>query len=307
MPEINSGLLIIDKPAGMSSARVVSILKKLSGAKKAGHTGTLDPFATGVLLCCINEATKISRFFLGGNKKYRARLCLGIETDTQDFTGKIISVCRVPDFTDKEIQQAFKKFEGFIEQLPPAYSALKHKGVPLYRLARNGLPVQKPARKIQIFDIKIIETGLPEIVFEVSCSGGTYIRTLCADIGRLLGCGGHLKELRRIESCGFGIREALTIEEIEKLASDENLQDRLISMSDALLNMPVHTADDILTEKISCGKKITERDLFPDEPDGADNFIKIVNKDDDLLAVLSKTGDKYDYCCVINRIFEYSR
>lgn len=301
MPEINSGIFIIDKPTGLTSARVVSILKKLSGAKKAGHTGTLDPFATGVLICCINEATKISRFFLGGNKKYKARLCLGVETDTQDFTGKVISTCREFDFLDKAIQPAFKKFEGAIEQLPPVYSALKHKGIPLYVLARKGRPVQKPARKVHIFDIKIVETDLPEIVFDVSCSGGTYIRTLCADIGKTLGCGGHLKELRRIESCGFGIREASTIEDLEKLASDGNLSDRMISMSDALPDMPSHTADDVLIEKISLGKTITERDIYPEKLNGPDNFIKVVNKDNELLAVLNKAGDKYGYCCVINR------
>jgi len=301
VPEINSGLFIIDKPAGMTSARVVSILKKLSGAKKAGHTGTLDPFATGVLICCINEATKISRFFLSGNKKYTARLCLGVETDTQDFTGKVISTCGEFDFPEKVIQSAFKKFEGAIEQFPPAYSALKHKGVPLYRLARKGQPVQKPARKVHIFDIKIIETDLPEIVFDVSCSGGTYIRTLCADIGKTLGCGGHLKELRRIESCGFDIREALTIEAIEKLTSDGNLSDRMISMSDALPDMLSHTADDVLIEKISRGKTIAERDIYQEKLNGPDNFIKVVNKDNELLAVLNKAGDKYSYCCVINR------
>jgi len=301
VPEINSGLFIIDKPAGLTSARVVSILKKLSGAKKAGHTGTLDPFATGVLICCINEATKISRFFLGGNKKYAARLCLGVETDTQDFTGKVISTCREFDFPNKAIQTAFKKFEGLIEQLPPAYSALKHNGIPLYVLARKGRPVQKPARKVHIFDIKIIEADLPEIVFDVSCSAGTYIRTLCADIGKVLGCGGHLKELRRIESCGFDIREASTIEDLEKLASDGNLPDRLISMSDALPDMPSHTADDVLIEKISRGKTITERDIYPEKLNGPDNFIKVVNKDNELLAILNKAVDKYGYCCVINR------
>jgi len=301
VPEINSGIFIIDKPAGLTSARVVSILKKLSGAKKAGHTGTLDPFATGVLIFCINEATKISRFFLGGNKKYRARLFLGIETDTQDFTGKVTSTCSVFDFPDKEIQQTFKRFKGVIEQLPPAYSALKHKGVPLYRLARKGLPVQKPARKVHIFDMKIVETDLPEIVFDVACSSGTYIRTLCADIGKALGCGGHLKELRRIESCGFGIREASTIEDIEKLISDGTLSNRMISMSDALPDMPSRTADDILIEKISRGKTITERDIYPEKLNGPDNFIKVVNKDNELLAVLNKDGNKYGYCCVINR------
>ncbi|RPH47271.1 MAG: tRNA pseudouridine(55) synthase TruB [Desulfobacteraceae bacterium] len=285
----------------MTSARIVSILKRLSGAKKAGHTGTLDPFATGVLICCINEATKISRFFLGGNKKYRARLCLGAETDTQDFTGKVISACGVFGITDKDIRQAFKKFEGVIEQFPPAFSALKHEGVPLYKLARKGLPVQKPARKIHIFDIKIIETDLPEIVFDVSCSAGTYIRTLCADIGKAFGCGGHLKALRRTESCGFDIREASSIEDLEKLASDGKLSASMISMSDALQDMPFHTADDVLIEKISCGKPITERDIYPEKLNGPDNFVKVVNKENELLAVLNKTGNKYVYSFVINR------
>lgn len=299
MPEIKSGLFIIDKPADMTSARVVSILKKITGAKKAGHTGTLDPFATGVLICCINEATKISRFFLGGNKKYSARLCLGVETDTQDFTGKVISTCREFDFSDEAIQAAFKKFEGNIEQFPPVYSALKHKGVPLYRLARKGQPVQKPARKVHIFDIRIVETDLPEIVFEVSCSGGTYIRTLCYDIGKALGCGGHLKELRRIESCGFDIRKASKIEELEKLSAYGNLSDRMISMSDALTDMPSHTADDILIKKISRGKTIKKDEIGSEELNVPD-FIKVVNKDNELLAVLNKAGDKYSYCCVIN-------
>lgn len=301
MPEIKSGLFIIDKPAGITSARVVSIIKKLSGAKKAGHTGTLDPFATGVLICCINEATKISRFFLGGDKKYRARLCLGVETDTQDFTGSVISSGGKFDFPDKTIRQAFKKFEGAIEQFPPAFSALKHKGVPLYRLARKGRPVQKPARKVHIFDISIVETSLPDIIFDVSCSGGTYIRSLCSDIGKALGCGGHLKELRRTESCGFGIRDASALEDIEKAALDGNLSGLMISMSDALPDMPYHTADDVLIEKISTGKTIAESDIYPGKSAQPDDFIKVINKDNELLAVLSKSGDKYGYCCVINR------
>ena len=299
---IDSGILIIDKPADITSARVVAVLKKLTGAKKAGHTGTLDPFATGVLLCCLNEATKISSFFLGGEKKYQARLHLGVSTDTQDFTGKILSTSNDLNFSREEILSAFNKYEGDIEQVPPVYSALKHKGVPLYKLAREGRPVEKPARKVHIYYIKILEINLPEIFFEVSCSGGTYIRTLCADIGKDLGCGGHLKELRRVESCGFSISGASTIMELEKLALSGNITSRVIKMADALKNIPGCIANDTLIEKISRGKTITDKDIKSDLLTGLNDFIKIVNKENELIAVLNRINGKFVYCCVINRL-----
>lgn len=295
----DSGIIVIDKPADDTSARIVALLKKLTGAKKVGHTGTLDPFATGVLICCLNEATKISGFFLGGNKKYLARLRLGISTDTQDFTGKVVSTCDNLNFSRKEIEAVFNKYEGDIEQIPPIFSALKHKGVPLYKLARKGQPVQKPARKVHIYYLKIVEITIPEIIFEVLCSGGTYIRTLCADIGKDLGCGGHLKELRRIESCGFSITGASTMAELEKLALSGDIRSRMIKMSDALINIPGFIADDILTEKISHGKKLTGKDVKPDFPTGPDGLIKIVNKKDELIAVLNRTNEGLAYFCVI--------
>ena len=207
-----NGIIIIDKPAGITSAKVVARLKEIVGARKVGHTGTLDPFATGVMICCLNRATRLARFFLSGDKKYKAVLCLGEETDTQDRTGKTISVCKDLEFSDKEIRDVFKEFEGPVAQMPPVFSSLKHKGTPLYKLARQGKPVQKPARQIVIHYLKISDSDLPEIHFEVSCSSGTYIRALCADIGKRLGCGGHLKSLRRIESCGFSIDQALDLE-----------------------------------------------------------------------------------------------
>lgn len=298
---IDSGILIIDKPADITSARVVALLKKLTGAKKAGHTGTLDPFATGVLLCCLNEATKISRFFLGGDKKYQAKLHLGVSTDTQDFTGKILATSNDLDFSREDIISAFNKYEGTFEQVPPVYSALKHKGVPLYKLARKGRPVEKPARKVDIYYLKILEINLPEIFFEVSCSGGTYIRTLCADIGKDLGCGGHLKELRRIESCGFSISGASTIAELEKLALSGNIKSRVIKMADALKNIPGFIADEILIEKISRGKTITGEDIKSDLMTGLNDFIKIVNKENELISVLNRINGRFVYCCVINR------
>ena len=297
-----SGVIVVDKPPGITSAKVVARVKKLLKARKAGHTGTLDPFATGVLVCCINSATKLARFFLHGGKKYEAVLHLGVETDTQDSTGTVTNICNTVEFSKKTIQSAFRKFEGTIKQLPPVYSALKHKGIPLYKLARSKKPVQKPARPVSIITLKILEIHLPTIRFEVFCSAGTYIRTLCADIGASLGCGGHLKELRRIESSGFTIADAVTLEELEDLTLSKKSSDRIISMSNALSAIPGHIADNVLVKKIMHGHIITKNDIMFETINAFEGFIKIVDTDKELVAVLKYTEDKnrYDYCCVFN-------
>ena len=297
-----SGVLVVDKPADMSSAMVVARVKKLLGARKAGHTGTLDPFATGVLLCCINRATKLSGFFLHGKKKYEAVLHLGIETDTQDSTGNITATCDDIKFSEKEIRSAFERFEGTIEQFPPVYSALKFKGIPLYKLARSNRPVQKPARRVSILYIKILEIKVPLIRFEVACSAGTYIRTLCADIGASLGCGGHLKELKRIESSGFTLSEAVTLQGLEDLAVSGKLFDRIIPMSNALKGMPAYIADKVLEKKIMYGNILTKNDLRHETKDIPESFIKILDTNNDLIAVLkcSKNENRYKYRCVLN-------
>lgn len=297
-----SGVIVVDKPPGITSAKVVARVKKWLKARKAGHTGTLDPFATGVLVCCINRATKLSRFFLHGKKKYEAVLHLGVETDTQDSTGIVTNVCHHVEFSKKTIESAFKRFEGNIKQLPPVYSALKHKGIPLYKLARSKKPVQKPARQVSIITLKILEIHPPFIRFEVFCSAGTYIRTLCADIGASLGCGGHLKELRRIESSGFTITDAVTLEELEDLTLSEKLSDRLISMSNALKDMPEYIADKVLVNKINHGYIITKNDFMAEKINAFEGFIKIVDTNKTLVAVLKHAKDKnrYDYCCVFN-------
>lgn len=304
-PEL-SGVLIIDKPANITSAKVVAFLKKALKAKKTGHAGTLDPFATGVLVCCINNATRLARFFLHDSKKYEGVLHLGVATDTQDPTGTITATCDNVNFSGKTIRSAFKQFEGAIDQLPPIYSALKHKSVPLYKLARSGNPVQKPARPIYISYIKILDINLPFIRFEVSCSAGTYIRALCADIGKHLGCGGHLKELRRIESSGFKIKDAISFSELKALALSkklpEQLSGRMISMADALPNMPAHIADKALTKKISYGKTITTADFMLEPVSNPEGFIKIVNPNNELLTVLNfqKESAKFKYYSVFN-------
>ena len=299
-----SGIIVVDKPQNITSARVVAGVKRLLDARKVGHAGTLDPFAEGVLVCCINDATRLARFLLVGNKTYDATLKLGIETDTQDMTGTVTAVKPVIDWPEDTIKSAVKKFEGQIEQQPPIFSALKHKGIPLYRLARKGTPVQKPARRVHISKIIILEVKLPLVHFTVSCSAGTYIRTLCADIGQQLGCGGHLLALKRTESSGFKIQQALSLTRLEKRILAGDSKRYLISMTDALGDMPACTADQKLIEKIRHGKHLKKSDIRIDrsseESKKQTANIKIVDGDNILHAVLNyeKNRDKFSYACV---------
>ncbi len=297
-----SGILIVDKPQDMTSARVISRIKKISGINKIGHTGTLDPMATGVMICTINRATRLSRFFLASPKKYAAVLRLGVETDTLDATGSILSTRPIDAVTEHAVRSACQQFEGEVYQTPPAYSALKHNGVPLYKYARKGAPVVKPPRKVFISFIKITDINLPEIRFETECSSGTYIRTLCADIGNTLGCGGHLKMLKRIECGGFSIHDAIPLSDIESQPTMETIANRLVPMSDALYGMMPYLADNDLTEKIKYGKTIALTDLKVDIGNAGSRLLKIIDNKNQLLAVVSpdETADRYNYCCVFH-------
>jgi tRNA pseudouridine55 synthase len=296
-----NGVLIVDKPENVTSAKVVGTIKRLLNAGKVGHAGTLDPFATGVMVCCINKATRLANFFLKDDKAYEAVLFLGVSTDTQDRTGVVVSTSTDTAFSPDTIKSAFKRFEGAIKQKPPVYSALKHEGVPLYKLARKGKPVQKPARPVHISRLDITEIRLPEIRFTVWCSAGTYIRTLCSDIGDVLGCGGHLKELRRIESSGFSIGEALAMEDIKALASAGRIGDALIDMNDALKKMPACVVEDDLADKIKTGGKLGKTDLDIPAMWRKKELFKIVDDCQRLLAVIKKDEktDHYTYCCVV--------
>ncbi len=299
-----NGIIVIDKPGNISSAGVVRFVKKTLNADKVGHAGTLDPFAEGVLVCCINQATRLAGFLLHGKKKYTAILKLGEETNTQDFTGTVVSTGKSFDFSPHAIQNAFNKFNGTIEQLPPVYSALKHEGLPLYKLARRGKPVQKPPRCVRIYNITIQKIALPLIHFEVTCSAGTYIRTLCADIGRSLGCGGHLTALKRLESSGFTLDQAISLPEFEKLKNSKKLSERIINMADVLPDIPRFCADRQLIEKICHGKTISTGDVTDADGTGGTctpgSEIKIVDRDGDLIAILdcSDAGQRLGYRCV---------
>jgi tRNA pseudouridine55 synthase len=302
-----NGIIVIDKPADMSSAKVVRNVKKLLNASKAGHAGTLDPFATGVLVCCINQATRLARFFLHGKKTYEAVLRLGIETDTQDATGCIVNQVQVPEISRAWLETVLKTFEGHQMQNPPVYSALKHQGTPLYKLARQGKPVQKPARSITIKTIRLLDMMLPEVRFEVTCSAGTYVRTLCADIGRAIGCGGHLARLRRTAGSGFSIDEAVPLMTLDILDRQALQQQTLIPMAAALRKMPAFKADADILYRVSQGQKLTQEQvplsaIKASGKDAETEFVKVVDDDNNLKAVLQMAPDgiDYNYCCVFH-------
>jgi tRNA pseudouridine55 synthase len=296
-----SGILVVDKPAGVSSAAVVGKIKRLLQVKKVGHTGTLDPFATGVLVCCVGKATRLAYFLLKCDKTYEGVLYLGVSTDTQDKTGTAVCPPKEAHFSLDEISQAMKRFEGAIEQKPPVYSALKDKGVPLYRLAREGRPVQKPARQVLISSIRIADVCLPEIRFEVTCSSGTYIRTLCADIGEYLGCGGHLKELRRTQCGGFSIRQAVSLQDVAHLAASGGIENRIVDMKEAVPEMPECVVNRAQAEKVKKGVLLTRQDFGCDNMPDEEGFVRIIDADNRLIAIVQKEkgSEHYHYCCVL--------
>ncbi|MEW6076509.1 MAG: tRNA pseudouridine(55) synthase TruB [Thermodesulfobacteriota bacterium] len=294
------GIIVVDKPPDLTSAKLVSRVKRILKAEKAGHAGTLDPFATGVMICLINRGTRLAEFFLHGNKTYRATLCLGIETDTDDFTGNVVQTreVRPGDYSETDIRSACGAFEGNIQQTPSCFSALKHQGKPLYHYARKGIKVEKPPRPVHIFSLAVESINLPFIDFTVRCSAGTYIRTLCRDIGRVLGCGAHLTVLRRTEAGGFGLPDAAGLPELEQLAAEGSAAGRLIGMSEALRDMPAYVADDGLAALVGHGRSLEEDTLPPDLPVDAGCCCKLVDGSGRLLAVIRRQGGTFRYGCV---------
>lgn len=207
-------IIDLNKPEGMTSQQAVTKVRRILGARKAGHAGTLDPLATGVLPVCLGEATKISRFLMEKNKEYRARMKLGERTDTLDADGTVIETCAVTDVSAQEIEEAAREFTGRIVQKPPMYSAIKHKGRPLYALARKGIIVERATRTVEVHAITVTAVDLPYIDLTISCSKGTYIRSLCDDLGARLGTLGHLTALVRTRTGMFTIERAARLDEL---------------------------------------------------------------------------------------------
>lgn len=250
-----NGVVIVDKPAGITSHDVVSRLRRIYKTRRVGHTGTLDPMATGVLPVCIGSATKAADMLVSSTKRYSAELMLGKRTDTLDIEGTVIEECPV-NVSDEDIRNAISSFVGEREQLPPMYSAIKQNGKKLYELARMGVETERDKRRIIIHSIEIQSIDIPYVKIDVRCSKGTYIRSLCDDIGRKLGCGAVMTALRRTETAGFTAEEARTIDELEAM---ENAFDAVIPTDRLFDKLPRIDLNEKQEKSIKNGVRMTWR------------------------------------------------
>jgi tRNA pseudouridine55 synthase len=234
----SDGILNLNKPKGKTSFDVVALVRRLSGERRVGHAGTLDPEASGVLPVFLGQGTRIIEYLEDESKLYRAEIELGIATDTYDAAGKITRRGDISLLTREQLEAVVSSFIGLIEQIPPMYSAVKHKGTPLYRLARAGLEVPRRARKVEISQLKMVDWRPPLLTLEVECSRGTYVRSLAHDLGQRLGCGAHLKNLVRIKSGSFHISDSIPILELEDAFRQGKWTELLQPIDVALLHLP---------------------------------------------------------------------
>lgn len=257
------GVLLLDKPAGFSSSQAVQKVRWLYQARKAGHTGSLDPFATGMLPICLGEASKTAAYMLDASKTYLATARMGQATSTGDIEGEVVSELPVPDFTESDIEGIFRNFRGSIEQVPPMYSALKLKGQPLYKLAREGKEVEREPRAVTIHRLELISWNSPALQFRVQCSKGTYIRTLAEDMAKAMGSCAHLQALRRTAVFPFREEGMVCLTDIEQAVQDQS-QDSLLLPADAGLdNWPVVTLDVEAGSRFSHGNPVAVPEAQP--------------------------------------------
>lgn len=249
------GLLLLDKRLGVSSNRALQEVRRLFNANKAGHTGSLDPLATGLLPLCFGEATKVSALMLDDNKRYHVTVQLGVMTDTGDAEGQVIETKPVPELSIEQIQCCLAKFMGLQAQVPPMYSALKLNGKKLYELAREGITVERAPRQITIYELHLLEATFDTLTLDVACSKGTYIRSLAEDIGYDLGCGATVTALRRTQAGQFLLANAKTIEQLSALTNDE-LQANLIACDKPLEKLPALQLSEQQAKAISYGQDI---------------------------------------------------
>ncbi|MEW6715271.1 MAG: tRNA pseudouridine(55) synthase TruB [Nitrospirota bacterium] len=286
-------IISLNKPKDITSQDAVTRVKKILKVKKAGHTGTLDPMATGLLLICINKATRLASYFLNLDKEYRAVMKLGEATDTQDAYGKVISKTDFVEIDKAVIEETLKSFKGNILQQPPMFSALKHEGEPLYKLARKGIEIERQSREVNIYDIELLNINMPYVTFSASCSKGTYIRTLCDDIGKKLGVGAHLSELERTKIGTFRIEESLSIEELKSLNITELDNKGIYEMDEALSWMPELVINEEMIKAVTHGNPInvTEELVFSAAMKTAPG-IRIKSPDGSFLAIGSYSAEK---------------
>ena len=297
---IDSGLLLIDKPEGPSSAQVVHRVKVLLGAKKVGHLGSLDPFASGLLLLGINEGTKVADIFLSARKSYRGIMVLGVETDSHDATGTIVQIRAVPAIGKVALRDLERQFSGDLRQIPPMFSALKKGGVPLYKLARQGKEVPREPRSIRVENLRLRKLADDEIEFELTCSRGTYVRTLAADMGKSLGCGAHLKSLRRIACGHLTVDLAVTLDELEQRGPRMTVP--LLPFEKVLGHLRAVTWENQLVSRLRLGQQEILRHL--DKPVEGEKVARILDPRGGLVALVEWIEDVPPGRWRLSRIFK---
>ena len=275
------------KPVGPTSFDMVCSVRKILGVKKAGHIGTLDPAADGVLPICLNRSTRIIQFLSPLQKTYRATLELGSETDTQDATGRKISTKDPSLVNETKIKQVFQTFVGEKDQIPPMYSAKKKNGIPLYKLARNGINIARDPVKITVYSIDFIKKEENQVLFEVRCSAGTYIRTLSHDIGKKLGCYAHMVRLTRTKVGLFGLGRTLTLEELKVAYEEGSLPEKLLPLEEALNFLPAIRVKEEYLESVSHGVALSKcfLETLPDRFEPG-HYFRVFGNNDKVLAVV---------------------
>ncbi len=273
------GILNLDKPRGPTSHDVVARVRALTGIRRVGHAGTLDPLATGVLLVCVGRATRVAEYLMAGQKVYRAHVRLGITTDTYDAEGQVVAEAPV-EVNRAQVEASLAQFRGQIAQLPPMYSAVKHKGTPLYRLARRGAEVHREPRQVEIFRLELTAWEPPECTLEMTCSPGTYVRALAHDLGQALGCGAHVSGLIRLASGDFCLEDTVTLDELAQAAAKGCWPDLLHPIDVALTRFPaLHLLDADAARRLCSGQMIAN-----DEWRGAD-LARVYGPDGGFLAL----------------------
>jgi len=258
------GIVILDKAIGISSNRALQVVKRIFDAQKAGHTGSLDPLATGVLPLCLGEATKVSQFLLDSDKKYRTVIKLGVRTDSGDSEGNVLESCADFDISQLQIEEALTPFRGEIDQVPPMYSALKVNGVPLYKMARKGISIHREARRVVIYSIELTKYEKDELELEIACSKGTYIRTIADDLGQALGCGAHIIALRRTQAGAFTEADCVTVDKLKEESENGGLgviDEHLIPMDKAIADLPEVVLPSATASFIKNGQPVLVRHL----------------------------------------------
>lgn len=281
-----NGVVLLDKPVGISSNRALQKVRGIFQAKKAGHTGSLDPFATGMLPVCLGEASKTAAFMLESGKKYRATAKLGEATTTGDIEGEVIQTCDVPVINEEDLRQVLAGFLGDIEQVPPMYSALKHDGKPLYEYARAGIDIERSARLVTINELDLVSWQAPELVFDVCCSKGTYIRTLGEDIAKALDSCAYLTALHRFYVEPFENREMVTLEELQFARESGVLEQQLLPVDVGLPSWPIIELNEEQQSKYANGNQFPYADEI--EKSGQ---VRVYGQDQNLLGLAELAED----------------